>query len=286
MVFVRCEASRDTAEVAAHREYARHTMNSSPPVLLFLSLVSSQACGAACWVVADDPHKGRYVVEPGNRTFNNTEFFEDCKQVKRVTGSPLVCYENDVAQAVCMKLGEGNPSSPEITPSVGSSVWVTIAELLSGTARPRPTGKGLKDTKKLPGFPYGRVLLPVQHLEIWSEPVLQSGFHRFVLKEKGGGKSVIEHNHIKDRVRVPKNTLRRGTKYKWSAKTGQGDFKGEFSIVKDAEEVEFETFVSDSLATSDRSPFTRNLIKAYWCQQFGFQFDRDHAIRDAHEETR
>jgi len=198
----------------------------------------------------------------------------------------VLCFVNKIGQTLCKGLKEGD--SVNFSNLGNKDESRQFLKIVKAIFNPEPQtyygGKRLKSTERIPGFPYGEMLMPETAFTISSEDKKAGMLSSFELKDESGRTLVrLTPEGSNGVTRVPSRYLSPGKRYQWSAQFASQSFKGKFSVASQADQQEFEQEFEDAISKSNATPSTRYVLRAVLAKEYGFTFDMRQAIKDAKE---
>jgi len=198
----------------------------------------------------------------------------------------VLCFVNKVGQTLCKQVEKvGQVNLNDLSNKEESRQFLQIVKaIFSSSPQTYYGGKRLKSTERIPGFPYGEMLMPEVAFSISLQSPKVGVLNSFELKD-GSGSTLARlapegNNKV---IRVPSKYLLPGKNYQWSAQTGKKTYTGKFSIASKSDQQEFEQELNDALSQSDASPSTRYMLRAALAKDYGFTFDMRQAVKSAKE---
>ncbi|VAW79093.1 hypothetical protein MNBD_GAMMA14-1915 [hydrothermal vent metagenome] len=226
-------------------------------------------------------------IKSGNTSYMAGDSIDNCEAA--IVSCPVVlCFVNKVGQTLCKQVEKvGQVNLNDLGNKEESRQFLQIVKaIFSSEPQTYYGGKRLKSTERIPGFPYGEMLMPEVAFSISLQDSDAGVLSSFELKDKSGNtlaRLTPEGNNKV--IRVPSKYLKPGKRYQWSAQAGNKTYTGKFSIASKSDQQEFEQALNDALSQSDASPSTRYMLRAALAKDYGFTFDLRQSVKKAKEVT-
>ncbi len=246
-------------------------------VFFIILLLSGQtAYSSECYVKS-----GKVAVGVGGAGKVNILAGAVLKPCKGSAIDAVICYENKLEQQICKRQSGVFSLTASTNERSSKSLFESIYSIYNPSKNGHYGGKRLKDSRALPGFPAGELLLPSSSLKFSTDTASRSSMMKFHLYKKDINKLIFSSNKAGRTVVIPASKLYFGGKFKWVAQLDGEKFSGGFTVALREDQKEFEDELSNLLAKSDSSESTGHLLRAVLAKDYGYTFDMHQSLEAA-----
>lgn len=204
----------------------------------------------------------------------------DCRPLAVQQGSASIFLRKANGQSTRYQLSEGEKLADKLTDqSFGTGMLAmakTIKTVLSGVTDTKAGLSYANETRDLPGFPQGEILMPSVPLlfNFAGTPVTFSSFELTT----SNGKRIHSQSGGNTSFSVPHKLLAANTTYRWRLSLQDKVIEDEFSIVSKQEQTEVMRTLSNATKGVPENSKDVLLIEALELEKLNFTYDRDRKI--------
>ena len=225
-------------------------------------------------------------------TLNNKEImkagktYENCKQVVASCKDDKLCYINASGGVSCLLSNDYEVDKPINVDKLSQSnnnkaILAVLADIFSPPPERKHGLKSLKTSKNLQGFPDGYILAPHDDLLIPLIDGALSAEFRFSVWEEGKANPIFSQDNVAGDVVISGALFKPEGKYRWEVIAGKDNFKGGFGIESEKYQKEFDHALAKIMEGSEKSDFSRYLMRASLAKKYGYSFDYVQSIHKA-----
>lgn len=262
------------------------------PISLFFYIIMScptLSLASMCAILGDENEIDYIeVFVNGDKELHPFGIKSNCNRVKMEKGSKVeVWYRNFAHEKQRKILNAGEKIVLNKPGDFFSGVtWTKFKQILSPSASVAG-GRRLDDDASIPGFPSGEILLPRGKLVFpVNANLLPKGLNLFSLYEATAANPIFEIRNPKGQIEILAAKLDHEKTYHWVAQSSEESYDDTFRITTKEDQDDFEKQLAESVSGTNGSPLAEGILKAEWCHEYEYFFDRDQALRKVYAASR